>query len=65
MISDLKTKNVTNILLSNWSMQPVWAGTSLLFMHLRAMKDLLKMRSSNQWNWDYIINLSEADFPIR
>ena len=31
------------------------------------MKDLLdlKLTGGDEWNWDYIKNLSEADFPIR
>ena len=46
-------------------MQPIWGGASLVFMHLRAMKDLVEFKSTQEWNWDYVINLSEADFPLK
>lgn len=46
-----------------WSEATMWGGTSLLQMHLRVFRDLLGMR--NKWNWDFIINLSETDFPIK
>lgn len=31
-------------------------------MYLRSMEDLLKMAD---WSWDFFINLSAADYPIR
>jgi protein xylosyltransferase len=43
-------------------MSTIWGGASLLTMYLRSMDDLLKMAD---WNWDFFINLSAADYPIR
>ena len=45
-----------------WRMATIWGGASLLTMYLRAMADLLAMRD---WSWDFFINLSAADYPIR
>lgn len=39
----------------------IWGGASLLKMLLSAMKDLFNLG----WKWDYVINLSESDFPIK
>lgn len=46
-------------------MKPIWGGSSLTFLHLRAMKDLLELKETKDWNWDYVLNLSEADFPLK
>lgn len=55
-----------NIYMAEWSEATMWGGTSLLQMHLRAFKELLEMKRDNsKWNWDYVINLSESDFPIK
>lgn len=62
LVNDLKK---TNIRVAEWSMRPIWGGSSLMFMHLRAMKDLLAFKAENKWDWDYVLNLSEADFPIK
>lgn len=43
-------------------MSTIWGGASLLTMYLRSMEDLLKMAD---WSWDFFINLSAADYPIR
>ncbi|XP_066992776.2 xylosyltransferase oxt [Anabrus simplex] len=39
----------------------IWGGASLLQMLLSSMSELLKM----DWHWDFIINLSESDFPVK
>lgn len=57
--------NLPNIRLTKWSMAPIWGGSSLLFMQLRCMKDLLEFKKDKKWDWDYVLNLSEADFPIK
>lgn len=57
--------NLPNIHLTKWSMAPIWGGSSLLFMQLRCMKDLLEFKTDKKWDWDYVLNLSEADFPIK
>ena len=52
-------------MLSECSIATIWGGASLLSMHLKVMQELVKMKESKQWDWDYIFNLSEADFPIK
>ncbi|XP_075998779.1 xylosyltransferase 1-like [Genypterus blacodes] len=51
-----------NVRVTPWRMSTIWGGASLLTMYLRSMEDLLKMRD---WSWDFFINLSAADYPIR
>uniref|UniRef100_A0A3P8TRX7 Xylosyltransferase 1 n=1 Tax=Amphiprion percula TaxID=161767 RepID=A0A3P8TRX7_AMPPE len=52
----------TNVRVTPWRMATIWGGASLLTMYLRSMADLLAMRD---WSWDFFINLSAADYPIR
>ncbi|KAG9468996.1 hypothetical protein GDO78_021443 [Eleutherodactylus coqui] len=52
----------TNIRVTSWRMDTIWGGASLLTMYLRSMKDLLEM---TDWSWDFFINLSATDYPIR
>lgn len=51
-----------NVRVTPWRMSTIWGGASLLTMYLQSMKDLLAMRD---WSWDFFINLSAADYPIR
>uniref|UniRef100_T1INJ3 protein xylosyltransferase n=1 Tax=Strigamia maritima TaxID=126957 RepID=T1INJ3_STRMM len=51
-----------NIRLSRRRMSTIWGGASLLQMLLQCMEDTLKM---THWKWDFFINLSESDFPIK
>src|SRR4029434_5893025 len=51
-----------NVRITTWRMSTIWGGASLLTMYLRAMADLLAMKD---WPWDFFINLSAADYPIR
>ncbi|XP_076608009.1 xylosyltransferase 1-like isoform X2 [Chaetodon auriga] len=51
-----------NVRVTPWRMSTIWGGASLLTMYLRSMEDLLKMAD---WSWDFFINLSAADYPIR
>ncbi|XP_029015838.1 xylosyltransferase 1-like [Betta splendens] len=51
-----------NVRVTPWRMATIWGGASLLTMYLRSMEDLLKM---TDWFWDFFINLSAADYPIR
>lgn len=43
-------------------MATIWGGASLLSTYLQGMRDLLEM---TDWPWDFFINLSAADYPIR
>ncbi|TMS15547.1 Xylosyltransferase 1 [Larimichthys crocea] len=52
----------SNVRVTPWRMSTIWGGASLLTMYLRSMEDLLKM---SDWSWDFFINLSAADYPIR
>lgn len=51
----------SNIRLARQRYATIWGGASLLQMLMAAIKDLLQL----QWDWDYIINLSESDFPVK
>ncbi|XP_013776191.1 xylosyltransferase oxt-like isoform X1 [Limulus polyphemus] len=51
-----------NIRLSRWRLSTIWGGASLLQMLLQCICDLLAFRN---WKWDYVLNLSESDFPIK
>lgn len=51
-----------NVRVTPWRMSTIWGGASLLTMYLRSMEDLLSM---SDWSWDFFINLSAADYPIR
>ncbi|KAJ8246017.1 hypothetical protein GJAV_G00262760 [Gymnothorax javanicus] len=51
-----------NVRVTPWRMSTIWGGASLLTMYLQSMKDLLAM---TDWTWDFFINLSAADYPIR
>ncbi|XP_067673821.1 xylosyltransferase oxt-like [Haliotis asinina] len=54
-------KQLSNILVSKTRFSTIWGGASLLQAHLHFMKELLEM----PWAWDYYINLSESDYPIK
>ena len=41
---------------------PIWGGASVLSMHLGSMRDLLSMPD---WDWDFFLNLSESDLPVK
>ncbi|XP_068606122.1 xylosyltransferase 2 isoform X2 [Brachionichthys hirsutus] len=51
-----------NVKVTPWRMVTIWGGASLLKAYLRSMQDLLSMPD---WEWDFFINLSGTDFPIR
>ncbi|KAM7387475.1 hypothetical protein PAMA_009880 [Pampus argenteus] len=58
----LLARQYPNVRVTSWRMSTIWGGASLLTMYLRSMEDLLKM---SDWSWDFFINLSAADYPIR
>ncbi|XP_053706689.1 xylosyltransferase 1-like isoform X1 [Synchiropus splendidus] len=51
-----------NVRVTAWRKATIWGGASLLGMYLRSMEDLLNMAD---WSWDFFINLSAADYPVR
>ena len=51
-----------NVRLARERMATIWGGASLLKAHFTFIKALLGM---TDWSWDYYINLSESDYPIK
>ncbi|KAL8175428.1 UNVERIFIED_CONTAM: Xylosyltransferase 1 [Gekko kuhli] len=51
-----------NVRVTSWRMATIWGGASLLSTYLQSMRDLMEMED---WPWDFFINLSAADYPIR
>lgn len=65
-ISDLiKKSKKNNLVLSSWSMQSSWASTNQLLTFLKALEDIVDLNNIGRWNWDFVINLSESDFPLK
>ena len=54
-----------NIHVSSWSMRVNWGTNAFLEMYLKVLKDLVKFKTEKIWEWDFVINLSESDFPIK
>lgn len=52
-------REFANIYFSSRRHETIWGGTALLHMIIDAMGDL------DHLDWDYLINLSESDFPIK
>ncbi|VVC31413.1 Hypothetical protein CINCED_3A008702 [Cinara cedri] len=52
---------LSNIRLSRRRHSTIWGGASLLTTLMDAMSDLVQ----SSWDWDFVINLSESDFPIK
>lgn len=61
----ISNSNRNNLKMAEWSMPTIWGGNDLLKMHLKVMQELLEMKNDGHWNWDFILNLSETDFPIK
>ncbi|XP_012944960.1 xylosyltransferase oxt [Aplysia californica] len=53
----------TNVMLTRNRFATIWGGASLLQAHLSFLQELLEPGLG--WNWDYYINLSESDYPIK
>ena len=56
------TRTLPNVALTPWRMATIWGGSSLLQMLLKSIEDLLRKQ---EWKWDFFINLSESDYPIK
>ena len=52
----------SNIRMDSTRHSTIWGGASLLTMLLDAMHELLAM---DEWQWDYFLNLSESDYPVK
>ena len=55
------TERFENIELVKKRFATIWGGTSLLEMLLHCFQELLEL----PWDWDYVLNLSESDYPIK
>ncbi|XP_041362874.1 xylosyltransferase 2-like [Gigantopelta aegis] len=53
---------LANVHLTKTRFSTIWGGASLLQAHLTFMKELMTLK---EWKWDYYINLSESDYPIK
>lgn len=53
--------SLSNIRLARRRHSTIWGGASLLTTLMDAMTDLVH----SSWEWDFVINLSESDFPIK
>ena len=56
-------REFTNVYLPPWRMATIWGGASLLQMLLKALEELEYVLTD--WNWDFFINLSESDYPLK
>ncbi len=56
---------LNNYHVADWSMATIWGGASLLQVHLKVMKELYEFKRSGKWDWDFMLNLSESDYPIK
>nr|Q811B1.1 RecName: Full=Xylosyltransferase 1; AltName: Full=Peptide O-xylosyltransferase 1; AltName: Full=Xylosyltransferase I [Mus musculus]CAD62249.1 xylosyltransferase I [Mus musculus] len=56
------SRQYENVRVTSWKMATIWGGASFLSTYLQSMRDLLEM---TDWPWDFFINLSAADYPIR
>lgn len=54
-------KKFPNIKLSKKRYATIWGGASLLKMLRNCMNELLHL----EWNWDFVLNLSESDYPVK
>lgn len=53
--------HLPNVRLSRRRHATIWGGASLLTMLLESMSELV----NSAWDWDFVINLSESDFPVK
>lgn len=54
-------KRFHNIRLTRQRFATIWGGASLLQMLLSCMRELLNL----DWKWDFVLNLSESDYPVK
>ena len=61
----IKKSKKNNLALSLWSIQSSLASTNQLLVYLKALEDIVNLKNTGKWDWDFVINLSESDFPIK
>lgn len=55
-------QRLPNVMLTRKRFATIWGGASLLQAHVTFVKELL---DKPEWAWDYYVNLSESDYPIK
>ncbi|KAL8569523.1 hypothetical protein ACOMHN_002070 [Nucella lapillus] len=55
-------QRLENVMLTRARFATIWGGASLLQAHLAFLTELVDRRD---WSWDYYINLSESDYPLK
>lgn len=60
-LEKIEKKFPSNVHVDKYPFSTIWGGAQLLDMHLSVMKYLLE----SEWNWDFVLNLSESEFPIK
>ena len=58
----IEEKFPKNVYVTMQRFATIWGGTSLLTMLIESFRDLLNKKD---WNWDFVINLSESDYPLK
>lgn len=51
-----------NVRLTRKRFATIWGGASLLEMLRSCMWELINLKN---WRWDFVLNLSESDFPVK
>ncbi|XP_023025219.1 xylosyltransferase oxt [Leptinotarsa decemlineata] len=55
-------KQLPNVRLTRKRFATIWGGASLLRMLRYCMWEILNIK---EWKWDFVLNLSESDFPVK
>ena len=60
-LKKLEEKFPENVKVTDKRWATIWGGASLLKMMISSMKEMKSLK----WQMDYIINLSESDYPLK
>ena len=62
MFTQLKgLESLPNIKLASQRFKTFWASNTLLYLLLACFKEILQLG----WDFDYVMNISESDFPVK
>ena len=56
-------KPFPNVYVPTWRIATIWGGASLLQMLLRSIEEIETVLQ--EWDWDFFINMSESDYPLK
>lgn len=56
------TAHKINVRVTRRRFSTIWGGATLLSMLLSCLEELLAIQD---WDWDFVLNLSESDYPIK